>query len=104
MSNHYQNSQSVREMTKATLFDSYSVSHQNETMSFVADCADSPCCPFLKLINEPFRELGNQEEEREGRGGVGDIVFHFQEKTAANTQTIQFPLARQVCVQTGIQK
>lgn len=91
-------------MTKATLFDSYSVSHQNETMSFVADCADSPCCPFLKLINEPFRELENQEEEKEGTGGVGDIVFHIQEKTAANTQTIQFPLAWQVCAQTGIQK
>lgn len=80
MSNHYQNSQSVREMTKATLFDSSSVSQQNETTSFVADCADSPCCPFLKLINKPFRELRNQEDEREGRRGVGDIVFHFQEK------------------------
>lgn len=83
VSNHYQNSQSVREMTKATLFDSFSVSQQNET-SFVADCADSPRCLFLKLINEPFKELRNQEE-REGRGRVGDTVFHFQEKKLLQT-------------------
>lgn len=48
----------VRKMTKATLFDSFYASRHNETVNYVADCADRPVCPFLKLINKHIRETG----------------------------------------------
>lgn len=55
----------VRKMTKATLFDSFYASCHNETVNYVADCADRPVCPVLKLINKHIREL----EFRETRWG-----------------------------------
>lgn len=61
----------VRKMTKATLFDSFYVSYHNETVNYVADCADRPYCPFLKLINKLLREL----DIRERRGGCAEEKY-----------------------------
>lgn len=92
----------VRKMTKATLFDSFYASHHNETMNYVADCADCPCCPFLILINKLMREL----DIRERRGGVcwTKTLCFTSRKTVANTRTTQLWLAWQVCAEAGIQK
>lgn len=49
-------------MTKATLFDSFYASHHYETLNYVVDCADSPCCPFFKQQAHP--RVGQQGEER----------------------------------------
>lgn len=68
----------VRKMTKATLFDSFYASYRNETVNYVADCADRPVCPFLKLINKHIREL----DIRETGGGVRwrkHVPFHLKE-------------------------
>lgn len=61
----------VRKMTKATLFDSFYASHHNETVNYVADCADRPYCSFLKLINTLSREL----DIRERRGGCAEEKY-----------------------------
>lgn len=60
-------------MTKATLFDSFYASYHNETVNYVADCADRPRCPFLKLINTLIREL----DIRERRGGRAEEKYCF---------------------------
>lgn len=68
----------VRKMTKATLFDSFYASYHDETLNYVADCADHPCCPFLKLINKLIQSwtLGR------GDGGVcwRNILFFISRK------------------------
>ncbi len=67
----------ARKMTKATLIDSFYASYLDETLNYVADCADRPCCPFVTLINKLTREL----DIRERRGGVcwRKIFVSFQE-------------------------
>lgn len=59
-------------MTKATLFDSFYASRHNETVNYVADCADRPVCPFLKLINEHIRETGGGVRSRK------HVPFHLK--------------------------
>lgn len=97
-------------MTKATLLEKKKKIHilfhlKFQTMTPVADCAHSPWCPFLRVIVSPFPE-SFEIKGRNGRaeGSVGDIVFHFSEKSVANICIIQLPLALKVCIQTAFQK
>lgn len=63
----------VRKMTKATLFDSFYASDPDKTVNYVADCADRPYCPCLKLINKLSKEL----DIREWRGGCAEEKYCF---------------------------
>lgn len=66
----------VRKMTKATLCNSFYASYHNETMSYVADCAECPYFPTLKLINKPIRDLNIRK--RSGGSAEEKILFDIK--------------------------
>lgn len=53
-------------------------------MNYVADCAARQCCPFLKLINEPFRELDIRKWRQGGRVLTINVVFHLKDNCCKN--------------------
>lgn len=74
-------------MTKATLFDSFYASFHNETLNYVADCADQPFCPFLKPTNKLITELDIREETE---GCAGQFKRFIQRKTVGKKTPEQF--------------
>lgn len=58
-------------MTKATLIDSCYASYHNETVNYVADCADRPFCSLPQTKQQAHVRAGHQGE---GGGGWGVLT------------------------------